>query len=111
VPHRILPLLFVVPFLIIIAAWVLAKSAFGVSGAALPSIGDVIHASHQLIDWGILPYDVAASLYRIALGTALAIVIGVPLGLLLGPAVTASSCSGRSSASSGLSPGSRSSRS
>jgi taurine transport system permease protein len=84
VPHRILPLLFVVPFLIIIAAWVLAKSAFGVSGAALPSIGDVIHASHQLISWGILPYDVAASLYRIALGTALAIVIGVPLGLLLG---------------------------
>src|SRR2546421_2812404 len=36
-PHRIMPLLFVVPFLVIIAAWVLAKSAFGVSGAALPS--------------------------------------------------------------------------
>ena len=75
VPHRILPRLFVVPFLVIIAAWVLAKSAFGVSDAALPSIGDVIHASSQLIDWGILPYDVAASLYRIAVGAALATVI------------------------------------
>jgi taurine transport system permease protein len=83
-PHRILPLLFVVPFLVIIAIWVLAKSVFGVSDAALPSVGDVIHASNRLIDWGILPYDVSASLYRIALGTILATVIGVPLGLLLG---------------------------
>lgn len=84
VPPRALPLLFVVPFLVIIAAWVLAKSVFDVSDAALPSIGDVVHASNQLIDWGILPSDVSASLYRIALGTVLAIVIGVPLGLLLG---------------------------
>ncbi len=83
-PYRILPLLFVVPFMVILAVWVLAKSVFGVSDAALPSIGDVIRASHQLIDWGILPYDVSASLYRIALGTVLATVIGVPLGLLLG---------------------------
>jgi len=84
VPRRLVPLLFAVPFLVIIVAWVLAKSVFGVSDAALPSVGDVIRASGQLINWGILPYDVSASLYRIALGTALAIVIGVPLGLLLG---------------------------
>src|SRR5262249_42824486 len=51
VPYRILPLLFVVPFLVILAVWVLAKSVFGVSDAALPSVGDVIRASHQLIDW------------------------------------------------------------
>src|SRR5262249_58897877 len=84
VPGGLVPLLFAVPFLVIIVAWVLAKSVFGVSDAALPSVGDVIRASGQLINWGILPYDVSASLYRIALGTALAIVIGVPLGLLLG---------------------------
>jgi len=82
--HGKAPLLFAVPFLVIIAVWVLAKSVFGVSDAALPSVGDVIRASSQLIDWGILPYDISASLYRIALGTSLAIVIGVPLGLLLG---------------------------
>jgi NitT/TauT family transport system permease protein/taurine transport system permease protein len=83
-PRRILPLLIAVPFGAIIVAWVLAKSAFHVPAAALPSIGDVIHASDQLIGWGILPYDVSASLYRIALGAVLASVIGVPLGLLLG---------------------------
>lgn len=83
-PQRILPPLFIVPFGVIIGVWVLAKSAFHISDAALPSVGDVVHASSQLIDWGILPYDVSTSLYRIALGTVLAAVVGVPLGLLLG---------------------------
>ena len=83
-PQRILPLLFIVPFGVIIGVWVLAKSALHISDAALPSVGDIVHASSQLIDWGILPYDVSTSLYRIALGTVLATVVGVPLGLLLG---------------------------
>jgi NitT/TauT family transport system permease protein/taurine transport system permease protein len=78
------PLLFLVPFAFIIAVWVLAKQVLKVSDAVIPSLGDVIHASNELIDWGILPYDTSRSLYRIALGTVFATVIGVPIGLLLG---------------------------
>lgn len=84
VRRQMLPLLFTVPFLVIIAVWVLAKDAFHVSDDVLPSLGDVARASNQLIDWGILPYDASRSLYRIAVGTVLATVIGVPVGLLMG---------------------------
>ena len=88
-PHRsalqwTTPLLFIVPFAFIIVVWVFAKQVLKVSDAVIPSLGDVIHASSQLIDWGILPYDTSRSLYRIAIGTVLASVIGVPIGLLLG---------------------------
>lgn len=78
------PFLLAVPFGVILLVWVIAKQVIGVSDAALPTIGAVLHAGNQLIDWGILPYDVSKSLSRIALGTVLATVIGVPLGLLLG---------------------------
>jgi taurine transport system permease protein len=84
VSRRLLPLLFMLPFVFIVAVWVLLKDVVQVSDAVLPSVGDVIKASNDLIDWGILPYDVSKSLYRIAIGTLLATAIGVPLGLLLG---------------------------
>lgn len=84
-----MPLLFVVPFVVIIGVWVVVKHALGVSDDALASPAGVVAAARDLTDWGILPYDVSRSLYRLAIGSVLAAAIGIPVGLLLG---TSRSC-------------------
>jgi taurine transport system permease protein len=59
-------------------------SARRVSDATIASPTDVLRAGVELVRLGMLPAYVSQSLSRIALGAALATLIGVPVGLMLG---------------------------
>ena len=79
-----LGLLYPLPFLLILLAWVLAKDLFGLSDDVLVTPAAVITSAGELVDFGTLPGDVSLSLKRLAIGSLLAAAIGVPIGLALG---------------------------
>ena len=70
-----------VPLLILAAAWELSSRLGLVSGLALPPLSDVIASWIDLLRDGDLLHNAGPSLYRLAAGLALAIVIGTALGL------------------------------
>jgi taurine transport system permease protein len=83
--HRLVQgLVYIAPFMLLLAVWSLVKGLGNLEDSTLPSIGDVITSSVQLIDWGVLPYNVSVSLSRLLLGALLAAVIGIPIGLMMG---------------------------
>ncbi len=70
-------------FVILAVAW-FAASALGVNHTFLPSPGDVWTSTFSLYgDRGFLG-DIGVSIYRVGIGFAIAAVIAVPLGLLMG---------------------------
>lgn len=74
----------VLPFILLVGVWWSVKLAAHLNSTLLPSPWETLLATGPLIQRGILPDYVAASLGRIALAGLLGIAIGVPLGLLLG---------------------------
>jgi NitT/TauT family transport system permease protein/taurine transport system permease protein len=74
----------VLPFALLVAIWWAVKLAFGLNSTILPSPWEVFVSTGPLIQRGILPDYITASMLRIAVAGVLGIVIGVPLGLLLG---------------------------
>ncbi len=77
-------------FVLLGLGWV-AASEFGVNHTFLPSPGDVLSSAYsQYRDQGLLT-DIGVSIYRVLVGYAIAAVVAVPLGLLMGsfPAVRA----------------------
>jgi taurine transport system permease protein len=74
----------VLPFLLLVVVWWAASAALRLSATALPSPLATARAAWPLLQEGILPAYATASLERIALGGGLAILLGVPVGLVLG---------------------------
>lgn len=74
----------VLPFLLLLAAWWAASATLHLSATVLPSPAATARAAGPLLSEGILPDYAAASLKRIAWGGGLAVVLGVPAGLVLG---------------------------
>ncbi len=72
-----------VPLLILAAAWEACSRLELVSSLALPPLSDVIAAWIDLLRDGDLATNAVPSLYRIAAGLALAIVIGTVLGIAM----------------------------
>lgn len=72
------------PFVVLVAAWWGIKTAFDLSNESLASPADVVGKAVELVRLGMLPVFVSESLRRIALGAGLAVLIGVPVGLVLG---------------------------
>jgi ABC-type nitrate/sulfonate/bicarbonate transport system permease component len=70
-----------VPLLIVAAAWEAASRLGLVSSLALPPLSDVIASWIDLLRDGDLLANAGPSLYRLAAGLALAIVVGALLGL------------------------------
>jgi len=70
-----------VPLLIVAAAWEAASRLGLVSSLALPPLSDVIASWIDLLRDGDLLTNAGPSLYRLAAGLALAIVVGALLGL------------------------------
>ena len=70
-----------VPLLIVAAAWEAASRLGLVSSLALPPLSDVIASWVDLLRDGDLLTNAGPSLYRLAAGLALAIVVGALLGL------------------------------
>ena len=74
----------ILPFVLLVAVWWLVKILANLNSTLLPSPWETLAATWPLVQRGILPDYVAASLGRIAIAGLLGIAIGVPVGLLLG---------------------------
>lgn len=77
-------LLYPLPFLLVLLIWVGAKQLLDLSNETIVFPREVVETAGDLIDTGALPEYVSKSLSRLALGSVLAVAIGVPVGLLLG---------------------------
>lgn len=75
---------FISPFLVLLALWAVLVPALDVSPRTFPTIGAVWAAFTSGISDGSLWTHVLASMARVGAGTALAILIGVPFGILMG---------------------------
>jgi len=81
---------FVAPLFVLVLLWAGVVRAFGVDPRIFPGVLDVARAGLDSIRDGSLVMHAAASLLRVAVGTALAILASVPLGVAMGvsPAVS-----------------------
>jgi len=82
---------FVAPLLVLLLLWEALIRVFGVDSRVFPDVESVARAGLETIQDGTLVRHIGASLGRVAVGTALAIVVSIPLGVAMGlsPAVSA----------------------
>lgn len=74
---------FAAPFAALVAAWLLAVRAFDVPLRVFPGPGDVVAAFRQQAAVGALWTHVRESLTRVLVGSTLAVVTSVPLGIAI----------------------------
>src|SRR6266516_679825 len=81
---------FVTPLLVLMLLWAVLVRAFQVDPRVFPDIVSVARAGIDSIRDGSLLMHAAASLDRVAIGTALALLISIPLGVAMGvsPAIS-----------------------
>ena len=81
---------FVAPLLVLLVLWELLVRAFNVDPRVFPNVESVARAGLESLQDGSLVRHIGASLQRVAVGTVLAIVISIPLGIAMGlsPAVS-----------------------
>ena len=81
---------FLAPLLLLLLLWEVLVRAFGVDQRVFPDVESVARAGFETIQDGSLVRHVGASLGRVAVGTVLAIVVSIPLGVAMGvsPAVS-----------------------
>src|SRR6266536_4756904 len=77
-------LAFVTPLLALMLLWAVLVRAFQVDPRVFPDIVSVARAGIDSIRDGSLLMHAAASLARVAIGTALALLISIPLGVAMG---------------------------
>jgi ABC-type nitrate/sulfonate/bicarbonate transport system permease component len=73
---------------LLVGAWWLASGTSALVASVLPPPDAVMAALAEELIGGRLPWHVASSLLRAVLGFAVAVAIGVPLGLLMGTSPT-----------------------
>jgi taurine transport system permease protein len=81
---------FLAPLVVLVLLWAAVVQAFEVDPRIFPGVLSVARAGLDSLRDGSLPMHAAASLTRVAVGTALAILISIPLGVAMGvsPAVS-----------------------
>ncbi len=81
---------FIAPLALLLILWEVLVRAFGVGPRVFPDVESVARAGLESIQDGSLLSHAGASLGRVAVGTLLAIVISIPLGVAMGvsPAVS-----------------------
>jgi NitT/TauT family transport system permease protein/taurine transport system permease protein len=72
------------PFGLLLLIWYVVVAATGVPARLFPQIDDVVRAGFRIVSSGQLANDLEASLGRVIIGSALAVVTGVPFGILMG---------------------------
>ncbi len=72
------------PFALLVAVWWGIKLVFSLSSTVLPSPWETVSSTWPLVQRGILDDYVVSSLSRMAVAGLLGILVGVPVGLLLG---------------------------
>lgn len=75
---------FVLPLLGLVVIWQVVVVAFDVNPRIFPDVPTVMRAGWETIRDGSLWAHVAASLWRVSVGTVLAILTAVPLGIAMG---------------------------
>jgi len=75
---------FLAPLLLLLLLWELLIRAFSVDPRVFPNVESVARAGIDTIQDGSLVRHVGASLGRVAVGTVLAIVVSIPLGIAMG---------------------------
>jgi taurine transport system permease protein len=89
-PRLLATVTFLAPLLLLLLLWEVLVRAFGVEPRVFPDVESVARAGFDTIQDGSLVRHVGASLGRVAVGTLLAIVVSIPLGVAMGvsPAVS-----------------------
>lgn len=75
---------FMLPLLVLVAVWALVVRLFEVHPRVFPGVGAVGAAALASLQDGTLLRHAAASLMRVLTGTALALVVAIPLGIAMG---------------------------
>lgn len=75
---------FFTPFLALGVIWYIIVAALGVPTRIFPQVTDVLAAFVKLASTGQLAADLVASLQRVFVGVGLALITGVPFGILMG---------------------------
>ena len=83
-PRVLAAVKFVAPLLFLLLLWEAVVRAFGISPRIFPDVESVARAGLETIQDGTLVRHIGASLGRVAVGTVLAIVISIPLGVAMG---------------------------
>jgi NitT/TauT family transport system permease protein len=73
-----------VTFTILLIIWEVCARVSGLSNYILPDPITVVHSLYELLVNGTLVRHTVASLYRVTAGFYLAIIFGIPLGIVLG---------------------------
>jgi taurine transport system permease protein len=81
---------FTAPFVVIVAVWYAVVAATGVPTRIFPQVNDVLDTFVRIASSGQLANDLVASLQRVFIGLSLALVTGVPFGILMGASRLAS---------------------
>jgi NitT/TauT family transport system permease protein/taurine transport system permease protein len=89
-PRLLATVKFLAPLLFLLLLWEVLVRAFGVGPRVFPDVESVARAGFETLQDGSLARHVGASLGRVAVGTLLAIVVSIPLGVAmsLSPAVS-----------------------
>jgi ABC-type nitrate/sulfonate/bicarbonate transport system permease component len=92
-PARKLPafVTFLAPFAVLLALWAVLVPAFDVNQRIFPHLESVVRAGWEAILDGSLINHIWASLARVAVGTALALLVSIPLGVAMGVSKVVSS--------------------
>ncbi len=83
-PRLLAAATFLAPLLFLLLLWEVVVRAFGVSPRVFPDVESVARAGLETVQDGTLVRHIGASLGRVAVGTVLAIVISIPLGVAMG---------------------------
>jgi taurine transport system permease protein len=75
---------FLAPFAVLVVLWAVLVPYFNVNPRIFPSLTSVIQAGWESILDGSLLNHIWASLVRVVVGTALALLISIPLGIAMG---------------------------
>jgi NitT/TauT family transport system permease protein/taurine transport system permease protein len=75
---------FAIPLLVLLLVWEFSIQFFQVNARVFPSIESVFKAGLEAVNDGSLVKHIAASLGRVAVGTLIAIVVSIPLGVAMG---------------------------
>ena len=76
--------LFVLPFVVLLALWAVLVPYFNVNPRLFPHLSAVIAAGVEGVQDGTLVTHIGASLWRVVVGTVLALVAAIPLGVAMG---------------------------
>jgi NitT/TauT family transport system permease protein/taurine transport system permease protein len=89
-PRLLATVRFLAPLLVLLLLWEALVRGFGVDPRVFPDVESVARAGFETLQDGSLVRHVGASLGRVAVGTVLAIVVSIPLGVAMGlsPAVS-----------------------